>query len=356
MESLNNIDTFFERLHKVYNDKLPFVVYRKPNETRISLICQKTTDLYKLKSFDEKGFIFSPFNKNESKIIFPFDVCDTFQSTIKSDFKLVSAISEVKKEIVSGAREQHIAIVQNAIDFINNKRAKKIVLSRKKTVSSNNIQVLEVLKKILNNYKNAFVYLWYHPEIGLWMGATPERLISIENDNLNTMALAGTQKYCGTLNIKWQEKELHEQQFVTDFILDNIKDKIKNLSSEGPFTVKAGSLVHLRTDISGKLKASNLLEDLINSLHPTPAICGIPRIVATDFILKNENYNRSFYTGYLGELNINNSTNLVVNLRCMQIDANKAIIYIGGGITGESNAENEWNETVAKAEIMLGVL
>ncbi len=356
MELLNNIDSFFEKVHKVYKANLPFVVYRKPNETEISALCQKTAELSILKSFKEKGFIFSPFSKSESKIIFPYDSCESFQSAIKNDFKLKSTISKINNAKDEKEKEQHINIVQNAIDFIRNNGAKKIVLSRKEIVSCKNVDVFEVLKKMLNNYKNAFVYCWFHPKIGLWMGATPERLISIEKDNLKTMALAGTQKYNGTLSVKWQEKELHEQQFVTDFILENIIDKIEHLQVEGPYTVKAGSLVHLRTDILGKLKTSDLLENIIHSLHPTPAICGIPRSIATDFIIKKENYNRTFYSGYLGELNINNSTNLVVNLRCMQLVANKAILYIGGGITGESNAKNEWDETVAKAEIMLRVL
>ena len=98
------------------------------------------------------------------------------------------------------------------------------------------------------------------------------------------------------------------------------------------------------------------MENLINSLHPTPAICGIPKSVATDFILKYEGYNRAYYSGYLGELNMNDSTNLFVNLRCMQIENNMAAIYVGGGITNESIPENEWLETVSKSEIMKKVL
>ena len=112
------------------------------------------------------------------------------------------------------------------------------------------------------------------------------------------------------------------------------------------------------------------LDNLINKLHPTPAVCGLPKEEAKDFILKNEGYHREFYTGFLGELNMpaeegikdNKSTSLFVNLRCMKIQPhskggnNSAIVYIGGGITKDSDPENEWKETVAKSEVMKKVL
>jgi isochorismate synthase len=357
MELSNTIDTFFDKISEAYKANIPFVVYRRPNETKITALCQNTRALNILKSFEEVGFIFSPFNKNESKIIFPYNNCDQFSATIHNDFNVSNSESQIKVNENLGAKKQHISIVQNAINFINTNQAKKIVISRKEKVTCATIEVFEVLKKMLNNYKNAFVYLWFHPKVGLWMGATPERLISIDNElNLYTMALAGTQKFKETKQAKWQEKELLEQQYVTDYILETIKEKVTEINTEGPFTAKAGSLIHLKTDISAKLNALNLLGNLIDSLHPTPAICGIPKKIATDFILKNESYNRSFYAGYLGELNINNSTNLFVNLRCMQVNSTNATLYIGGGITNKSIAEREWEETVAKAEIMKRVL
>ena len=357
MKLHSNMDVFFNKVSEVYNANMPFVVFRKPNDSKITALCQDTSTLFTLKTFEESGFIFSPFDKNELKIIFPFNVCKQTYAIIKNDFQVSEIGSEFKVIEDLAAKEKHIAIVQKAVDFINNKGAKKIVLSRNENVECTTISIFYILKKMLNNYKNAFVYLWYHPKVGLWMGATPERLISIDKElNLNTMALAGTQKFNGNLEVKWNEKELYEQQYVTDYILENINDKITEINTKGPYTVKAGSLLHLRTDISAKLKAANLLGNLVNALHPTPAICGIPKNIATDFILKNESYNRAYYSGYLGELNINNSTNLFVNLRCMQIKATTATLYIGGGITNKSNAKKEWEETVAKAEIMKRVL
>ena len=112
-------------------------------------------------------------------------------------------------------------------------------------------------------------------------------------------------------------------------------------------------------------------------MHPTPAVCGLPKEAAKAFILENENYNREFYTGFLGELNFEaqlkprsgkrnienrayaitkTSTQLYVNLRCMQLDGNNASIYVGGGITESSDAESEWHETVSKSLVIKSIL
>ena len=353
---------FFIELERVYQSKVPFVVYRKPDEDLVTAFVQRTKELYELKSYDEVGFVFAPFNTQEKKVLFPFDKCDSLSVSI-IDSKLLEIYEiQTKKSTFENIddsndlKEKHIAIVQKAIDFIKNKHAQKIVLSRKESFKIENLDVIDIYKKMLLAYKNAFVYLWFHPEVGLWMGATPEKLITVEKGNFKTMALAGTQKNLGTTSVVWQNKEKQEQQFVTEFILNNLKDSIENLETSEPFTVQAGNLLHLRTDISGKLKSANSLENLINSLHPTPAVCGLPKAIATAFILEHEGYHRSFYSGYFGELNIHNTTNLFVNLRCMQLKNSLVSIYVGGGITLDSIPENEWEETVSKTQVMKKVL
>jgi isochorismate synthase len=119
------------------------------------------------------------------------------------------------------------------------------------------------------------------------------------------------------------------------------------------------------------------IKKLLKVLHPTPAVGGMPKNEAYLFIKANENYNREFYTGYLGELNfkeeiarvsnnrnienkayraIHTKTDLFVNLRSMQLKDQKATIYIGGGITIDSIPEQEWEETVNKSATMLKVI
>ncbi|MFK5957797.1 MAG: chorismate-binding protein [Lutibacter sp.] len=353
-----DITSFFNEIKQVYDLNLPFVVFRKPNENLVTTYVQKTKEIHYLNSFSEQGFIFAPFNKNEKTVVFSVDKCTLLSSKIskKTLFTASKRSSNFSIGFKNDSKEKHIKLVQKGINFIKNNNVKKVVLSRNEKIKNIDLNVIDIYKRVLNNYKNAFVYLWYHPSVGLWMGATPERLLNITDNTFKTMALAGTQAYKNTTNVNWKTKEQQEQQFVTDFILERIVKNINNIKITEPYTIKAGNLLHIRTDISGTLISDNQLGNLIDSLHPTPAVCGLPKNIATEFILKNEGYNRAYYSGYLGEINKDNTTNLFVNLRCMEIKNSTAIIYVGGGITKDSNAEKEWQETVSKAEVMKSVL
>jgi isochorismate synthase len=110
------------------------------------------------------------------------------------------------------------------------------------------------------------------------------------------------------------------------------------------------------------LKDDTSLKDVMNTLHPTPAVCGLPKAEAKQFLLQNEGYDREYYSGFLGELNYDfatgeeGKTDLFVNLRCMKIEDNKAHLYIGCGITKDSDPEKEFVETVNKSMTMRRVL
>ncbi|MCL5128408.1 chorismate-binding protein [Algibacter sp. L4_22] len=368
---------FFNRIESQYNVELPFVVYRKPNENSINALLQKTDDLIFTQDFTEKGFVFSPFDNTEKSVLMPLEFSEKFKTahTVLSD--IVTSNNEPKTQNNS-EKEIHINLVKSGVEAIKNNEFKKVVLSRSETVLLSDNYPLSIFKKLLEHYASAFVYCWYHPKVGLWLGATPETLVKIEGQRFSIMALAGTQNYNGSLDVEWQDKELQEQQYVTDFILNNIKSTIDNIKISAVETVKAGNLLHLKTKIWGVLRPNAIsLKDLLYSLHPTPAVCGLPKLDAKQFILKNESYNREFYTGFLGELNLDvilaprsgkrnienrayattkKSTQLYVNLRCMQLKENNAIIYVGGGITESSCPESEWEETVSKSLVIKKVL
>ena len=250
----------------------------------------------------------------------------------------------------------YLNLVRKAIDAIESGEFLKVVLSRAIEVEKSTAP-LELLKRILSNYADAFCYLWYHPSIGMWLGATPETLLQLANGKLTTMSLAGTMKYEGIDNPAWGKKELYEQELVTDYIVKGLSDKVVALNKSQRESFRAGTLLHLRTKITATLEADNLRE-VIQSLHPTPAICGFPKKPASTFIKENEDYDREFYGGFLGELNLDSekSAVLYVNLRCMQKDGATMKIYVGGGVTRDSDPEKEWQETVNKSETMLRVL
>jgi isochorismate synthase len=353
------IDYFFEKLSEVQKLALPFVIYRKPAESLVLLLVQKTAELYYLNSFDEAGFVFAPFRKNERKIIFHYNHCEQYNLNLTDLTKLTIEKNNVEiRRIVDlkNEKKRHVTLVENAIDFIKKGKAKKVVVSRKESLIHSNFNEVHSFKNMLKIYPDAFVYWWFHPKVGCWMGASPEQFIKIHKNQFKTMALAATQPYKGTLNVTWKHKEQQEQQFVTDYILNTIQHSVSTIKISKPTTVKAGNLLHIKTDITADLTANNSLENLVGALHPTPAVCGLPKDVSMQFILENEGYDRSYYAGFLGEFNCNKSTNLFVNLRCMEKTLNGVSLYIGGGITSESNAEREWEETVFKSEVMKKVV
>lgn len=368
---------FFERLVSHYKNKLPFVSFAKPLANEVYFRLQENDVLHEVNDFTESGFVFAPFNTDCKTVLFPEDLTVT-ESTSRIDFE-EEPIGNVRPNVESSlVKSRHQDLVQKGIDAINEQQFFKVVLSRKEEVGLNEVDIFSIYKKLLNTYKSAFVYCWFHPEVGLWLGATPERLLKTSGNQFSTMALAGTQTYQGTLDVEWQKKETEEQQFVTDFLIDNLKPLVESLNVSGPTTVKAGNLLHLQTNVSARLNSvDNSLQSLIQNFHPTPATCGLPKNEAKAFILENETYNREYYTGFLGEINIKtkssrnrnrrnvennaystvkNETQLFVNLRCMQVKNNTFSIYIGGGITKDSNPESEWFETVNKAKTMKNVL
>ena len=352
----------FNKIHEHFTDNKPFVAYSKPNESKLSAFFMQSDTLRITENFEVSGFVFAPFDEVEDAILFPKEESEFYQKDIDFDDLLIESESVLCDQEDLLAKEKHIKIVNKAIDTIENSDLEKIVISRNEIVDLENFDLLRVYKSLLKKYQNAFVYVWFHPKVGLWLGATPETLLHVEGDKFKTMSLAGTQVYQENKNHEWKSKELEEQQLVTYFIESQLNPISSNLKIDATETIRAGNLLHLRTRVEGRLSTNANLEQLIRAIHPTPAVCGLPRKSAKDFILNNEGYNRTFYTGFLGELNLKNTTNsiqksqLFVNLRCMSIKDNSAVIYVGGGITKDSVAEKEYEETVSKSKTMKTVL
>lgn len=370
-------EAFYSSVEMQHEKHLPFVVYRKPNEEKVFGLLQKDDSLFCIEDYTEKGFVFSPFDELEKSVLIPVDASESISLSVPIVMSSKTGIPSTNESHSIVFKDFHINLVNKGIEAINNGAFKKVVLSRQEIVQLSDNNPINIFKRLLNTYKSAFVYCWYHPKVGLWLGATPETLLKIDGKQFSIMALAGTQDYKGTLDVVWQNKERQEQQFVTDFIIDNLKPSIENFKVSKTETVKAGNLLHLKTIICAELKDNMPLLHIIRALHPTPAVCGLPKLAAKQFITENEGYYRTFYTGFLGELNfetfkaprsgrrnIENRayaitkkiTQLYVNLRCMQIQNNQAVIYVGGGITESSIAENEWQETISKSLVIKNVL
>jgi isochorismate synthase len=208
-------------------------------------------------------------------------------------------------------------------------------------------------ERLMQTYPQAFVYYFEDENLGSWIGATPEILLRRIDSHCFVMSLAGTKK--ANENRMWTEKEEIEQLLVTDFILEGINGlTLGNVDVDGPYLHQAGPVEHLRTDITFNID-SKREGRLIQQLHPTPAVCGLPRNMAKQVYEAFEIHRRELYTGYIGVFEAH-QTHCYVNLRCAKLIDDELFAFVGGGITDESVPELEWTETENKSKTLFDLL
>ena len=324
---------FNQKLNQAITNQTSFLLLRKPNTTQLELWLN-----------EEEGDYFFYFNRfdNSNEIVFRTKDITTssineFNSLLNLNLKSTNQQEEISKE-------DYIKLLNKTIKKLNESDTKKIVISRIKELNNEGIDLTKTIKNLHKHYPNAYVYLWYTTQKEVWIGASPELLLTEENLTLQTVSLAGTLPK----NEEWTSKEYKEQQVVTDYIVNQLQPA-KNITIDGPHTIDAGFFNHLKSYISAQVSDYSEVYPILKKLHPTPAVCGLPKENAQQFILANEGYDRSFYTGYLGYKTPTSSL-YFVNLRCAKIYQNKIKIYVGGGIMPDSNPEKEWQETEMKSK------
>lgn len=337
---------FFSELNFLINNNEPFVVFKKPSHNKITCFQGEVSYLNSNSINKEKGFIMMPFSPSAGGLVLnPLKVTETeFYLNRKSKTNKKIRINDFAK-----IRESYIKSVDGIIKEIESSDLEKVVYSTSFQLSVDFKKHTEYFKKLLQLNHDAFCYLFYDPTFGIWTGASPEKLIQLNNGFLTTCALAATKR---DINQAWSDKEFREQKIVEEQIIADLKDSCNNLEVGVLQTVKAGSLYHLKTFIKAKTK--NQSNKLINKLHPTPAVAGTPKDLSIEYISRLENYDRSFYTGYLGFID-NYECDIYVNIRCARILGDSLTLYAGGGITKESNSKDEWDEIINKSQIMLNV-
>lgn len=212
-------------------------------------------------------------------------------------------------------------------------------------------------QKACKAYPTAFVMLVFTPTSGAWLASTPEMLLVKQGPQWETVALAGTiAMESAAAPLQWDEKNRHEQALVAQYMRQRLAAFGHNIQESEPCTVIAGALAHLKTAFRFCLPPQSPLGDLLASLHPTPAVCGMPKEDAYQFILQHEQYQRLYYSGFSGWLNPNGSTGLYVTLRCMRIMAEEIALFAGGGLLAASQLHAEWQETEAKIHTLLSLL
>lgn len=338
-----------------------FALFRFPNQTDTHLISANTlVELRNINLKKESGFILRPFDLEQSAYLISDETTILNPDNRELDeleFHFKATLDEKSTTV-----NDYIQYVQQAIDGIKSETIRKVVPARIK-VETKIINPLQSFKKACDNYPNAFISLTSTDKTGTWIGATPEILLTInKNKILKTAALAGTQESNGksTSEAVWTQKEIEEQALVSRYIINCFKElRLREFEENGPKTIKAGNLLHLKTEYkinSKELDYDNLSSTLLDLLHPTSAVCGMPKQASIDLIKRRENFDRELYSGFIGPVNYLKESSLFVNLRCAQIKKKSVILYAGAGVTEDSNPEKEWMETEKKCAIIGNIL
>jgi len=358
---------------------LPFVIYCLPESNTCKLIFQKEKNVDKIELVDidsSSGFIIADFNSAQSgiaSIIVPDFVLLENENTERI-INYLSVLPDIGdfcfSENICISKDKYLDTAEYLISKLKDGELQKVVLSRvvKKDLEKE-IDLSKLIQLLKDEYKNAFVYLFHLPKVGTWCGASPETFFKTIDSSINIDALAATRLITGEIpkgvyiteqdiSPKWTLKEKEEQYYVSLFIESLLSElQISNYEQSDPRTMVAGKLAHIQTKFSIPLFAvGSKTGKLIAGLHPTPAVCGLPKAEAFFLIQKAEQHKRRYYTGFLGPWKMKNETQLFVNLRCAELDANRLSIYVGGGLTASSSPEAEYQETVHKSKTLLSIV
>jgi isochorismate synthase len=363
--------SIIEAIDVCLSKNLNFAAYRLPNREHSELVVQNTSEKIPVSRsdsyFDLKGFLVSPFSDSEQNptfIIRPdiYAVDGLTSDQVKAlealeTVPIQSDESHIPDEMSQDEYQEQIRCI---LSNIEEGYFEKVVLSRVINIEGDYVPFLSrIFSRLTANYPNAFVYI-FNAGPHLWVGATPEPLLNAQNGKMFTVSLAGTRPYnSSNENIgAWNSKERLEQEYVTRYISKVLsKFNLVNVDLEGPYTKKAGNLIHLRTDFSFRsAELKDCLGEFLRKLHPTPAVCGMPLNESQKLLHGLEKHNREYYAGFLGPVGLNDRLSLFVNLRCMKVLQNTLALFVGGGITADSVPEDEWQETNIKAETLLAVI
>lgn len=350
------------------------------------VLSRKETELEKDAPVEDlpKGFVFAPFNSAERRLFLKADMAFTFSNGVlnppQDDLETTShawlgeqvinpptavpAYHSAPTQVAVTTPDAYVKLVERSIHEISNGTFEKVVPSRAEVVALHSgFDVVEAFFTMCSRNPNALVSFVSSTGTGSWLGATPEILVTVEDRRIfKTVALAGTQANRGQLlkDVAWTQKDIEEQALVERYIISCFKKiRLREYDEQGPRTVVAGHLLHLKSEFKVDMVETNFPQlgtVMLSLLHPTAAVCGAPLQAARHFLLSHEGYDRSFYSGYLGPVNFNNSINIFVNLRCAQLLNEQGVLYAGAGVTIDSVPQDELAETEIKLNTLRSIL
>lgn len=335
---------------------VPFACYVRPNETSVHFLADDSYDGTPLAvdSIDRfEGFLISTFGVGDKKAYYGVRPRRTADQVIASSFP-ERGIGRQHKSLPDTSKSQYLKDVASIINALSGDY-EKAVYARQKTLTSD-LAPATAADIYFEEHPGCFRFLYYTPATGIWMGASPELLVEVnyQENRMSTMALAGTRSVED--RSEWSLKNRLEHDIVVNFIRDALTQVGSNPTVHQTGSCRFGVVEHLSTPIDASPAVS--LSALIRKLSPTPALCGWPTDKAASLISSHEQFDRLCYGGTIGECTSRGAL-IYVNLRSVEImpgTPNEYRLIAGGGITANSDPEEEWTETVNKMKSLTDII
>ena len=306
------------------------------------------------------------------------------QVTVPAHEDVPAGMQHPKAEDVLPAGAWQGAVAETARQ-IREGRYEKVVLARQiRLRSPQPFDAAAALERLRDRYPNAFLFAVGLPEAtgdeALFLGATPERLIRLEGDLLETSVLAGSIRRGATPeedralgeSLLASAKDRHEHQVVATMLKEALASLCRRLDiAPTPSLLRLANVQHLHTPVRGVLAGGHSILDLVARLHPTPAVGGMPREGALAAIREREAMDRGWYAAPVGWVDQHGQGEFAVALRSallhnaaprMQVPSeggeggSEALLFAGCGIMGDSDPDREYAESAMKLRAMLAAL
>ncbi|MBK3496115.1 isochorismate synthase [Viridibacillus sp. YIM B01967] len=262
-------------------------------------------------------------------------------------------------------KEEYLASISKVTSLIRQKEADKVVIARSLALQfEEQVSSPNVLSQVIMEQPES--YLFGLEEQGkLFFGASPERLVKVSDMYAYSSCVAGSVKRGETVEedellgqgLLNDEKNRSEHQYVVDMILQTFKENCASYEiPHAPKLLKIRDIQHLFTPVEGPMKKEATILQLVKTLHPTPALGGVPRVKAMEVIREYEPMNRGLYAAPIGWLDAQGNGEFAVAIRSALLANDQAFLYAGGGIVADSEPASEYDETLVKLRPMLRAL
>lgn len=256
------------------------------------------------------------------------------------------------------------SLVDQAVDVLDETSFRKVVLARQRLITFKTPADPLFLLERLDNEKGTYT-VYYEKNKSAFVSKSPEKLFDIKRDKLRTNAIAGSAErtHDGTQDehqksfLLNDEKNRYEHELVRESIVNDLEPYSDWVEYDPqPGILENKYIYHLHTAIKATLNDDTGIFELLDAIHPTPAVGGLPKKKAREYIMNEEYGTRGLYAAPLGIIHEDNECEFVVSIRSMLIQANNATLFAGCGIVKGSSSEKEFEETQVKFTPMLNVL